>query len=286
MSKRNLWKLLSNVMPELPEVETIVQGLREPLKDLHVIDAIVRCRQLRWPVLPQLPELLRTQKILNLQRRGKYVLMKFHTGTLIIHLGMSGRLCLIDSTVMLKPHDHVDIILSNNLILRYHDPRRFGAIVWTTADPSMHPLLQPLGLEPFDSTFTAEYLSQKALGRRKAIKSFLMDSHIVVGIGNIYAAECLYLTKIHPLIAAGALNLIQYRDLVLIIKQVLLAAISQGGTTIKDFVDGIGNPGNFVKQLQVYGRSGQHCYTCQSLLQSIKIGQRATVFCPQCQLFA
>ena len=271
-------------MPELPEVETIMRGLAPQLEGAIVQDVIIRQHQLRWPIPSHLKTSLSQQKIINTRRRGKYLLIQVTHGTLILHLGMSGSLRILNINTPPTRHDHVDIILSTDQLLRYNDPRRFGAVLWTTEEPLQHPLLKSMGLEPFDIHFTGQYLRKKALKRTTPIKPFIMNSKIVAGIGNIYAAEALFLANIHPTAPAGQLTQQQYDRLVDSIKQILSAAISQGGTTLKDFVNSEGKPGYFSQKLHVYGRAGLPCMTCSSLLQSIQLGQRSTVFCAHCQL--
>lgn len=270
-------------MPELPEVETIMYGLKPHLEGSRIQDVVIRFPQLRWPIPSTLKANLTQQKIQHISRRGKYLLITLAKGTLIIHLGMSGRLCMVTNSIAPRRHDHVDIILCDNKILRYHDPRRFGAILWTEEEPYQHALLKSLGVEPLNDNFTADYLKQRAVGRRIAIKSFIMDSHVVVGVGNIYATEALFLAKIHPVTSAGMLTNKQCEDLVLAIQNVLRAAIKQGGTTLKDFVNSEGNPGYFLQKLTVYGRAGLPCVECHAALKSLKLGQRSTVYCEYCQ---
>ncbi|MBP9726294.1 MAG: bifunctional DNA-formamidopyrimidine glycosylase/DNA-(apurinic or apyrimidinic site) lyase [Gammaproteobacteria bacterium] len=270
-------------MPELPEVETVLRGLKPVLIQKKVSDVIVRCNKLRWPITANLKSILMRQQVLALARRGKYLLIHLTKGTLIIHLGMSGRLCVLTNALPLKPHDHVDVVFSDQLLLRYNDPRRFGAILWTDDDPYQHVLLKKLGPEPFDSAFTAKYLFEKTTSRRVAIKALIMNHHIVVGVGNIYAAEVLFLAGIHPATLANQISLEQCQLLVKFIKQVLKKAIEQGGTTLKDFVNSEGKPGYFSQKLKVYGREGQSCVRCQTPLQSMILGQRASAFCPVCQ---
>lgn len=270
-------------MPELPEVETIMCGLKPHLEGALIHDVVIRCPKLRWPIPHDLKSNLTAQKIIQLSRRGKYLLMRMTTGTLIIHLGMSGSLHMITRIAPVKPHDHVDVIFSNHMLLRYNDPRRFGAILWTEENPLQHALLKTMGIEPLDADFTGQYLKQRALKRHTPIKSFIMNSKIVVGIGNIYAAEALFLAGIHPLTPTHLLSLQQCDQLVKSIKAILKHAISEGGTTLKDFVNSEGKPGYFSQKLNVYGRVGLPCMVCHSPLQSMTLGQRSTVFCETCQ---
>lgn len=270
-------------MPELPEVETIMNGLKPQIEQAVIQEVVVRQHQLRWPIPLTLNHDLSKKKVGFLSRRGKYLLIPVDTGTLIIHLGMSGSLRIVPDKTPFNRHDHVDIIFSNNTLLRYTDPRRFGAVLWTKDNAYQHQLLKSLGVEPLTHHFTADYLQKRAWGRRVAIKSFIMDSKIVVGIGNIYAAEALFMATIHPTTPAGLLTQTQYQKLVTAIKQVLTLAIQQGGTTIKDFVNSQGKPGYFAQQLLVYARAGLPCRQCQTTLLSFQLSLRNTVFCPKCQ---
>lgn len=271
-------------MPELPEVETIMQGLIPHIEGSTILEVIIRQAQLRWPVPLNLNEHLNQQKITSLSRRGKYLLIQLTKSTLIIHLGMSGSLRIQHQDTPPTRHDHLDIILTDNKLLRYNDPRRFGAILMTDDNPHAHTLLKSLGVEPLDKHFNGAYLKKAALKRRVAIKPFIMNSKIVTGIGNIYAAEALFLAKIHPLTEARLLTQKQCDQLADSIKSILQAAISQGGTTLKDFVNSDGKPGYFAQKLHVYGRAKLPCTRCGSPLQSLQLGQRSTVFCQQCQL--
>jgi len=270
-------------MPELPEVETVMRGLVPHLEGAIIDDVIIRCPQLRWPIPRDLKNSLSTQKIIKISRRGKYLLIHVTTGTLIIHLGMSGSLRVLTQMTPPKPHDHMDLVFSNHMLLRYNDPRRFGAILWTEEDPLQHALLKTMGIEPLDADFTGQYLKLLALKRHTPIKSFIMNSKVVVGIGNIYAAEALFLAGIHPLTPTNLLSTQQCDQLVKSIKTILNDAISEGGTTLKDFVNSEGKPGYFSQKLNVYGRAGLPCMVCHSPLQSMKLGQRSTVFCETCQ---
>lgn len=270
-------------MPELPEVETTLRGIL-PFVKLHKIEGVtVRKQRLRWPIPRDINGLLTGQFILNIERRGKYLLFATPTGTLLLHLGMSGSLRILASNTPAEKHDHVDILFNNHKILRFTDPRRFGAILWTAQNPLLHPLLKNLGPEPLSKQFTADYLANRGAGRKLAIKSFIMDSKLVVGVGNIYASEALYLAKIHPKKSAGQLSLQQYVALVKAIKKILQAAIKQGGTTLRNFAHSEGKPGYFKVHLKVYGRGGLACMRCKTTLREIKLGQRSTVYCPACQ---
>lgn len=270
-------------MPELPEVETVMHGLKPYVEGAMIKDVVLRHHQLRWPIPTGLRDHLFQQHVTGLSRRGKYLLMRTDSGTLIMHLGMSGSLRIVTSKAPINRHDHVDIVFSNQNIMRFTDPRRFGALLWTSDDPYNHVLLKSQGVEPLDSDFTADYLKNRSQLRRIATKSFIMDSKIVVGIGNIYAAEALFLAGIHPASPAGLLTLVQCQQLVIAIKQVLQSAIKQGGTTIKDFINSEGKPGYFKQQLAVYARGSLPCVRCQAPLCSFKLGQRSTVFCANCQ---
>ncbi len=270
-------------MPELPEVETTKRGIMPHLADQTIERVVVRQSQLRWPVTSTLNDQLTNQKLLSITRRGKYLLLKIHQGTLLIHLGMSGSLRILETTVSPQKHDHIDIVFKNGKTLRYTDPRRFGAFLWVDGNPLLHPLLSKLGVEPLESCFTSTYLLTHAQRRTLPIKSFIMDHHIVVGIGNIYATEALFLAKIHPLTPANTLSQKQMEALTSAIGCILNEAIQQGGTTLKDFVNTEGKPGYFFLKLKVYGRAGQPCVVCHSPLETLRIGQRATVYCSFCQ---
>lgn len=271
-------------MPELPEVETTRRGVLPHIKGKRVRDVLIRHHQLRWPIDAQLPELLSNKKLIDIQRRGKYLLFQFTHGYLMIHLGMSGSLRIANPVAdEPKLHDHVDIIFNNTLCLRFHDPRRFGAILWTEEPVEQHKLLAKLGPEPLSNDFDAEYLFKASRKRSKAVKQFIMDSHIVVGVGNIYANESLFTAGIRPTRQAGKLTRKNCEDWVAEIKKVLARSIKQGGTTLRDFVGGDGQPGYFAQQLFVYGRAGEACVQCGTILKEIRQGQRSSVYCPQCQ---
>ncbi len=271
-------------MPELPEVEVVRQGLAPFVINQTITQVIVRYPLLRWPIPEQLPHILKDLTILDIQRRGKYLLFSTVKGILMIHLGMSGSLRLLKKHVAPKKHDHVDILFSNKMILRYTNPRRFGSILWTDQPIDQHPLLKNLGPEPLFAAFTGDYLFSRSLNRKIVVKSFLMDSKIVVGIGNIYANEALFQAGIAPMVAAGKISKPRYHDLAIACKDVLTRAIKAGGSTLNDFLNADGNPGHFVTQLWVYGREGKSCLKCQTLLEKIIINQRTTVYCKKCQI--
>jgi len=269
-------------MPELPEVETTCRGIK-PHIEKQVINALtVRDKRLRWPVADDLAVLLDGKQIQAVSRRGKYILLTFAHGTLLMHLGMSGVLRIVAPDTPLKKHDHIDFVFDEH-ILRFNDPRRFGAMVFTREDPNNHPLLNKLGPEPLSPAFNADYLISQTRGRKTAIKTFIMNSHIVVGVGNIYANETLFLAGIHPHKAAGKVSKTKLAALVEAIKSVLQHAISQGGTTLKDFYGSDGKPGYFKQQLNVYGRSGLACTLCEKALTGSRLGNRTTVYCTHCQ---
>jgi formamidopyrimidine-DNA glycosylase len=270
-------------MPELPEVETTLQGIKPFVLKQKIQSLIIRHHGLRWPIPPHLPDLLKGHIIQQIWRRGKYLIFQTTQGYLLLHLGMSGSLRILAHDAPAKKHDHVDILLANGNVLRFHDPRRFGALLWTSENPDMHALLINLGPEPLDSSFSGEYLWKKSRNRKTSVKTFIMDSKIVVGVGNIYAAESLFDAKLLPKKIAGKISLKQYQALARSIKKILKAAIKKGGTTLRDFVNSDGNKGYFSIQLKVYGRGGKQCLTCATTLKQIRQGQRTTVYCPQCQ---
>ena len=243
----------------------------------------VRNPSLRWPVPADLSQRLVGQTILAVQRRAKYLLLQTEGGYLMMHLGMSGSLRVVGADLPPGKHDHLDIAFDSGKVLRFTDPRRFGCALWVEGEPVKHPLLCKLGPEPFDSGFDGDYLFQCSRGRKLPIKQFLMDNQVVVGVGNIYANETLFRCGIHPGRAAGRISRARYQQLADEVKVVLEEAIAQGGTTLKDFVNGEGKPGYFKQQLQVYGRGGEPCVTCAVTLKEIRQGQRATVYCPNCQ---
>jgi formamidopyrimidine-DNA glycosylase len=269
-------------MPELPEVETTLRGIAPHLLKRQVTRLVVRQPRLRWPIPEDLPALLAGQTLLGLRRRGKYLLFEFAHGHALVHLGMSGSLRIIPTDSMPGAHDHFDLEFGE-LTLRYQDPRRFGCLLWVEDVPEDHSLLAMLGPEPLTDEFTADYLFQRSRKRTQAIKQFIMDSHVVVGVGNIYANESLFMARIKPIRKAGTLTRRNCEDLVRDIKFVLNRSIEQGGTTLRDFVGGDGKPGYFAQQLLVYGRGGQPCSACGKTLKEVRMTDRTTVYCVDCQ---
>jgi formamidopyrimidine-DNA glycosylase len=270
-------------VPELPEVETTRQGLSPHLIGKKVLNLHLYRRDLRWPISSELPEAVLDQSFQTVQRRGKYLAFEMNQGAMLVHLGMSGSMRLSGSEEALRKHDHWELTLDNGVVLRYNDPRRFGLLFWLAEDWRQHPLVRNLGPEPLGTEFTPEYLYQSCRGRSQAIKNHLMNSKTVVGVGNIYAAESLFHAGIHPALPAGRLSRPRAARLVEEIRAVLTRSIEQGGTTLRDYVNGNGQPGYFKQQLWVYGREGMPCKACGSQLKGSRMGQRATVFCARCQ---
>ena len=266
-------------MPELPEVETTKTSLL-PLLEQTVQDIQVRQSSLRWPI-PEDISRLKGQRLLQLSRRSKYIIAEFEQDHMLWHLGMSGSFRLCQPDEALRKHDHL-IITFDDVQLRYHDPRRFGCILWLDQEADLK-LLQPLGPEPLSEAFNADYLYEKLRNKNVAIKVAIMDNHVVVGVGNIYATESLFLQGIHPAQPASSLSYEQITKLVLEIKQILQRAIQLGGSTLRDYSNAMGENGYFQQTLLAYGRAGEMCINCETGLENIKLGQRASVFCPECQ---
>lgn len=271
-------------MPELPEVETVCRGISPYLVNQSIDHVVVRQKQLRWPINSRLGQLLKQKTIINVRRRAKYIVIVLNGSHLLIHLGMSGSLMVVDSKTALRKHDHVDIVLSNQSILRYHDPRRFGAILWTKEKIEQHPRLMHLGVEPLSRVFNGSYLRKQCDRRHRSIKLVIMDQAHVVGVGNIYASEALFLAGIHPSRSALSLSLDECKLLSQSIKQVLRLAIRQGGTTLKDFSHADGKMGYFQQSLNVYGRDNLPCLQCGSSIKKVVLSGRASFYCPSCQL--
>jgi len=274
-------------VPELPEVETTLRGIRPHLEGRRIGRLLVREPRLRLPVPPDLPALVAGQSVLGVTRRAKYLLIEIERGTLILHLGMSGSLRVLPEGSPPARHDHLDLTLTDGRCLRLRDPRRFGLFVWTPDPPSVvlsrHPLLKDLGPEPLGPGFDGDHLYRTSRGRRVAVKPFLMDGIVVVGVGNIYASESLFLAGIHPSRPSQRIGLDRYRRLAGVIRTVLAASIEQGGTSLRDFVQEDGSPGYFAQSLRVYGRTGEPCPGCGEPVRQRRIGQRSSFYCPRCQ---
>jgi formamidopyrimidine-DNA glycosylase len=285
-------------MPELPEVETTRRGLAEHIIGATITDVVIRNPRLRWPI-PELP--IQGRTILSLTRRAKYLLMDCGNGTLILHLGMSGSLRILPYVMSATPgggmsgvspqlccdppakHDHFDLMLNNGKLMRLRDPRRFGAVLWHVGDINTHPLLASLGPEPLEENFDARYLKLATRGRSISIKQCIMDNHVVVGVGNIYANESLFRSGIKPQLPAGKLSLPRCAKLVAEIRATLSEAIAQGGSTLRDFVNTAGQPGYFQQSYWVYGRANEPCRKCGAPIRQIKQGQRSSFYCGVCQ---
>jgi len=270
-------------VPELPEVETTKRGIEPHIKNQSVTKVIVRNGKLRWPVPENLDKLLVKHKVLEVSRRAKYLLIKFSHGTLILHLGMSGSLRIVSAKEPALFHDHIDIVFGNGQCLRFRDPRRFGSCLWCDEEILKHKLLIKLGPEPLTEDFNANQLHKTCSNRTRSIKQHIMDNHVVVGVGNIYANEALFTAGINPKRAAGKISLKRLSLLTKTIKVVLKEAIEQGGTTLKDFANVDGNPGYFAQKLNVYGLAGKPCQKCKTTINKITQGQRSSFYCPQCQ---
>lgn len=269
-------------MPELPEVETTLRGITPHVVGRKASCLTVRQARLRWPIPANLAQLVEGQQLRAARRRGKYLLLDFGSGHLLIHLGMSGSLRIVRADEPPLFHDHVDLAFGQQM-LRYCDPRRFGCWLWLEGEPEQHKLLADLGPEPLTDNFSADYLYERSRKRSQAVKQFIMDSKIVVGVGNIYANESLFMAGIKPIRKAGALTRKDCEQLVQRIKFVLQRSIDQGGTTLRDFVGGDGKPGYFKQQLLVYGRGNQPCMTCKKPLKEVRMNDRTTVYCVVCQ---
>lgn len=274
-------------MPELPEVEVTRLGLL-PVQGAQIAQVTIRHHGLRWPIPVELPQYLQGRRVLTLTRRAKYILAEIgHTqveGVLLLHLGMSGRLCLLERDFPAEKHDHFDIRFEDGRVIRLRDPRRFGAVLWLDPSPMQHSLLSSLGPEPLEADFNAEYLFQYTRTRKAPIKTTIMDAHLVVGVGNIYASESLFRARIHPETSAKALTLLQCEKLVQEIKATLSAALDAGGSSLRDFFGADGNPGYFQQTYFVYGRTGEPCRICKQPILNIRLGQRSTFYCQHCQV--
>lgn len=274
-------------MPELPEVETTRRGLLPHVEGQRVAHVRLRRPDLRWPIPREVEELLPEQRIDAIRRRAKYLLLDTTAGSALLHLGMSGSLRVLPEDTPVRAHDHVDIALVGEdgkpgRVLRFNDPRRFGCLLWQ-APGEIHPLLAGLGPEPLSEAFDGNYLFELSRGRKVTVKTFLMDQSVVVGVGNIYAAEALFTAGISPLRPAGKVSRERYAALAEAVKAILAHAIARGGTTLRDFISPDGAPGYFEQELLAYGRGGQPCPRCGRALKQASIGQRATVWCGHCQ---
>ncbi len=281
--RRSCLPPLEAELPELPEVETTRRGVAPHVIDREIVRVVVREKRLRWPVPDKLGDELVGQRFSSVDRRGKYLLLHCSRGVLIIHLGMSGGLRLTPADELPGKHAHIDIAFDSGTALRYTDTRKFGSFHWQAAGEGEHPLLRSLGPEPLGEGFDGGLLYRQSRGRRIAVKSLIMNSRIVVGVGNIYACESLFRAGIHPARACGRIAARRYDKLAQSIRSVLGGAIRAGGTTLRDFTGGDGRPGYFRQELKVYGRGGEKCVFCGETLRGIRLGQRATVFCPKCQ---
>jgi formamidopyrimidine-DNA glycosylase len=269
-------------MPELPEVETSRRGITPFVARQRIDNVDIRERRLRWPISDDMEQHLAGATIESVGRRAKYLLLNTSNGTAIIHLGMSGSVFIVERDTPAGVHDHFDINLDSGKSLRFRDPRRFGSLHWTD-DSAAHWLLRKLGPEPLDDAFSGDYLWTRSRGRRVAVKQFIMNAAIVVGVGNIYASEALFLAGIHPRRAAGRISKDRYGRLATTIKDVLLKAIDAGGTTLRDFYGGDGEAGYFQQELAVYGRNDEPCPRCERPISVVVLGQRSTFYCKDCQ---
>lgn len=270
-------------MPELPEVETILCGLRPHLLGARILKLKVRERRLRWQIPRNLPAKVRGQKVSAMHRRGKYIWLQLGNGGLLIHLGMSGSFRVLDADTPPEVHEHYDLCTERGRIIRYRDPRRFGCLLWTTGALESHARIKILGVEPLDDAFDGDYLYAKSRSRSCAVKTYLMDARVVVGVGNIYAAEALFAAGVHPLRACNRVSKTRYCGLADAVRATLREAIRQGGSTIRDFSGTDGVPGYFAQTLSVYGREGEGCSVCGAVIRRVVVGGRSTFYCGRCQ---
>jgi formamidopyrimidine-DNA glycosylase len=276
-------------MPELPEVETTLRGIEPFVDGSTLTEVVVRNASLRWPIPTRLLTALKGEKILRVERRAKYILLHTGKACILLHLGMSGSLRVLEPNVSPAKHDHLDLEFRDSQgqskVIRLNDPRRFGCCLVIEEPYSAHKLLANLGPEPLSDQFDGERLFSLSRGKTQAVKNFIMDGKTVVGVGNIYASESLYEAGLRPTIAAKRVSRARYHLLADEIRTVLAKAIKAGGTTLNDFTQTDGKPGYFRHELQVYARAGESCYRCSSQIKSLIIGQRNTFYCPQCQSF-
>lgn len=271
-------------MPELPEVESTRRGIERAAGGQRVQHLLIHDYRLRWPVDKQMPALVGGQRIVSVERRAKYLLLRLERGTLILHLGMSGSLCILPEQSARLKHDQFDLLLESGVSLRFNDPRRFGSLHYTGEDPAQHKLLRSLAPEPLESKFDADYLHRITRKRRAAIKQVLMNGRLVTGVGNIYASEALFRARISPRRAARRLSRADCARLVRSVRAALNAAIRAGGTTLRNYVGPDGNPGYFRQRLYVYERAGRPCRVCATVVRRIRQGQRSSYYCPSCQV--
>ncbi len=269
-------------MPELPEVETTRRGIAPAVTGQRIASLVVRNSRLRWPVPGDLAGQLVDQPVLSVSRRAKYLLLNLPQGSVLVHLGMSGALRVVRADTPLRKHDHLDFVFSPDVVLRFHDPRRFGCVLWQPAG-EVHPLLAGLGPEPLGPEFSGARLHALSRKRKSAVKPFLMDQAVVVGVGNIYATEALFRAGIDPRRAAGRVSLERYEKLAQAVREVLAESIERGGTTLRDYVNPQGTPGWFALQLAAYERADEPCPRCQTPIRRVVLGQRASYYCPGCQ---
>jgi formamidopyrimidine-DNA glycosylase len=270
-------------MPELPEVESTRRGIERAAAAQRIRELRIHDHRLRWPVDPQMAAQLAGQRIVAVGRRAKYLLLRLERGTVILHLGMSGSLRILDAQSARLKHDQFDLLLESGLSLRLNDPRRFGSLHYTTEDPAQHKLLRSLAPEPFEPAFNTDYLYRITRTRRAAIKQVLMNGRLVTGVGNIYASEALFRARISPRRGARRLTRADCARLVRAVRAALTAAIRAGGTTLRDYVGTDGNPGYFRQRLDIYERAGRPCRVCATVVRRIRQGQRSTYYCPHCQ---
>ncbi len=270
-------------MPELPEVETTVCGLRHYIESSVIVDTKFHRNNIRYPLERDWIEKMNGQEIVRVYRRAKIIVIQLKTGYLLWHLGMTGSLRVSQENEVKRQHDHIECHLNNGKILRFHDPRRFGYLKWFSDELSMQESISHYGIEPLSDEFNANYLYKNSRNKKQPIKNFIMKQEVVVGVGNIYACEALFLAGIHPKLDCGKISKKRYDNLVFCIKEILLKAIEQGGTTISDFENADAKPGYFQQSLLVYGRLSKDCLSCQTPIEAIKLGGRNSFYCPRCQ---